>query len=124
MTKLDATIPSDVLSRTFAALADPTRRSILEQLSLGPASVTDLGRPYPMSQPAMSKHIKVLELAGLVTQEPGGRLGRRQLELKPFVKATAWMEAYARIWEVRLNHFSPKQRTKSGETKGARRTKL
>jgi DNA-binding transcriptional ArsR family regulator len=123
MTKVSATIPSDVLSRTFAALADPTRRSILEQLSLGPASVTDLRKPYPISQPAMSKHIKVLELAGLVTQEPGSRLGRRQLELGTFVRASAWMEAYARIWEVRLNHFNPKQRTTSEKAKSARKIK-
>lgn len=99
-------VPADELSRTLAALADPTRRSILEQLSLGPASVSELAKPYEMSQPAVSKHIKVLEAAGLVTQEPGNRLGPRRLDLRPFVKAAEWMDAYARIWDVRLKHFT------------------
>lgn len=101
-----APIPDDVLSRILAALADPTRRSILEQLSLGPATVRELAKPYAMSQPAISKHIKVLEAAGLVSQAPGNRLGPRRLELGPFLEATEWMEAYARIWEARLNHFT------------------
>jgi DNA-binding transcriptional ArsR family regulator len=99
-------IPQDELSQTLAALADPTRRSILEQLSLGPASVQDLARPYDMSQPAVSKHIKVLEGAGLVSQQPGNRLGPRRLELAPFVKAAQWMDAYARIWDARRRAFS------------------
>jgi DNA-binding transcriptional ArsR family regulator len=97
-------IPDDVLSRTLAALADPTRRSILEQLSLGPASVSQLAKPYDMSQPAISKHLKVLEAAGLVSQAPG-RLSPRRMELRPFLKAAEWMEAYARIWATRLDHF-------------------
>jgi DNA-binding transcriptional ArsR family regulator len=100
----------DALSQTLAALADPTRRSILEQLSLGPSSVRDLAKPYQMSQPAISKHLKVLEAAGLVSQEPGTRLGPRRLELGPFIKAARWMEAYAGIWEVRLKHFEPSSR--------------
>lgn len=99
-------MPEDDLSRTLGALADPTRRSILEHLSLGPASVTELVRPYAMTQPAISKHLKVLEAAGLVGQVEGNRLGPRRLVLGPFIKAAEWMEAYARIWEVRLNHFA------------------
>ena len=106
MTVGGAPSPNDVLSRTLAALADPTRRSILEHLSLGPASVSELAKPYAMSQPAISKHIKVLEAAGLVSQQPGSRLGPRRLELGPFVKAAEWMDAYARIWEARLKHFT------------------
>lgn len=102
MTFRRSALPDDVLSRTLAALADPTRRSILERLSLGPASLSELARPYAMSQPAISKHIKVLEAAGLVSQEPGSRLGPRRLELGPFRKAAEWMDAYARIWEARL----------------------
>lgn len=98
-------IPQDALSRTLAALADPTRRSILEQLSLGAASVSELARPYAMSQPAISKHVRVLEVAGLVTQEPGGRLARRRLQLAPFAKAAEWMDAYSRIWAARLARF-------------------
>jgi DNA-binding transcriptional ArsR family regulator len=99
-------IPDDELSRTLAALADPTRRSILEQLSLGPRSVRELGEPYDMSQPAVSKHLKVLEAAGLVSQEPGNRHSPRRLELGPFVKAAEWMDAYARIWGARHKHFT------------------
>jgi DNA-binding transcriptional ArsR family regulator len=101
-------MPEDELSRTLAALADPTRRSLLEQLSLGPASVAQLCAPYDMSQPAISKHLKVLEAAGLVSQAPGSRLGSRRLELRGFAKAAEWMSAYARIWEARLNHFTRK----------------
>ena len=98
----------DQLSRTLAALADPTRRSILEQLSLGPASVAQLAKPYDMSQPAVSKHIKVLEAAGLVSQEPGSRLGPRRLELNHFQAAARWLDAYSRIWAARLNAFGGK----------------
>ncbi|MBX7097491.1 MAG: metalloregulator ArsR/SmtB family transcription factor [Myxococcaceae bacterium] len=106
-------MPEDQLSRTLAALADPTRRSILEQLSLRPASVAELARPYDMSQPAISKHIKVLEAAGLVSQVPGSRLGPRRLELRPFEAAAEWMEAYARIWAARLNAFSGRSATRA-----------
>ena len=108
MTSAPPRIPQDELSQTLAALADPTRRSILEQLSLGPASVQELARPYDMSQPAISKHIKVLEAAGLVSQEPSNRLGPRRLELAPFVKAAQWMDAYARIWDARRRAFCPR----------------
>ena len=97
-------MPHDEMSRTLAALADATRRSLLEQLSLGPRSVRELCEPYDMSQPAVSKHLKVLETAGLISQEPGSRQGPRRLELGPFVKAAEWMDAYARIWDARLRH--------------------
>lgn len=107
-----APISEDVLSRTLAALADPTRRSILEQLSLGPASLSALAKPYAMSQPAVSKHLKVLVAAGLVSQEPGSRLGLRRLELAPFRKAAQWLDAYARIWDARLRHFAPRRRSR------------
>jgi DNA-binding transcriptional ArsR family regulator len=113
--------PEDVLSRTLAALADPTRRSILEQLSLGPASVSRLAEPYSMSQPAVSKHLKVLEAAGLVRKGPGNRLGPRHLELGPFLKAAEWMEAYAGIWEVRLNHLPGERHERSSTSTAARR---
>ena len=95
MTPEAARGPEDELTRTLAALADPTRRSILGQLSLGPASVNELAKQYDMSQPAVSKHIKVLEVAGLISQEPGNRLGPRRLELGAFVKAAEWMDAYS-----------------------------
>lgn len=102
-------VPEDVLSRTLAALADPTRRSILEQLSLGPSSLSDLAKPYSMSQPAVSKHLQVLQAAGLVSQAKGNRLGLRRLELAPFIKAAEWMDAYAHIWSARLQHFGGKR---------------
>jgi DNA-binding transcriptional ArsR family regulator len=104
-----AILPDDALSRTLAALADPTRRSILEQLSLGDASVKELAEPYDMSQPAVSKHLKVLEAAGLVSQKPGNRLGPRHLELQPFLKATEWMDAYSRIWPARINRLGARR---------------
>jgi DNA-binding transcriptional ArsR family regulator len=104
-----AILPEDELSRTLAALADPTRRSILEQLSLGDATVKELAKPYDMSQPAVSKHLKVLEAAGLVSQEPGNRLGPRHLELQPYLKAAAWMNAYSRIWAARRNSFGTRR---------------
>lgn len=104
-------IPADELSRTLAALADPTRRSILEQLSVGPRTVTELAAPYDMSQPAISKHLKVLEAARLITRDPGSRLGPRRLALAPFTKAAGWMEAYARIWAARLNSL-PQHRSR------------
>ena len=114
MMRSAAILPEDALSRTLAALADPTRRSILEQLSLGDASVKELAEPYDMSQPAVSKHLKVLEAAGLVSQEPGNRLGPRHLELQPFLKAAEWMDAYSRIWAARLNRLgSRRARTRS-----------
>ena len=119
---MNAGTPSsgDRLGRTLAALADPTRRSILEQLSLGPASVATLARPYAMSQPAISKHLKVLEAAGLVAREPGNRLGPRRLELGPFVEASRWMEFYARTWEARLRAFGHAAE-RSGAARPARR---
>lgn len=102
-------IAQDALSRTLAALADPTRRSILEQLSLGPASVTELARPYAMSQPAISKHLKVLEAAGLVSQSQASQRRPRRLELAPVKAAARWLDEYARIWEVRLSHFDERR---------------
>jgi DNA-binding transcriptional ArsR family regulator len=86
------------LDTTFAALADPTRRAILARLALGEASVNDLARPFAMSQPAISKHLKVLETAGLITR---GREGQRRpcrLEAGPLAEASGWIEEYRRFW--------------------------
>jgi DNA-binding transcriptional ArsR family regulator len=87
------------LNRTFGALADPTRRRILEHLAHGELCVTDLARPYTMSLPAVSKHLRVLERAGLVRRRRRGRRHSLKLEAKPMQQASQWMEEYRRFWE-------------------------
>ena len=87
------------LDTTFAALADPTRRAILARLASGEASVTDLARPFAMSQPAISKHLKVLERAGLISRGRDAQRRPRRLEAKPLAEATKWLERYRRYWE-------------------------
>jgi DNA-binding transcriptional ArsR family regulator len=87
------------LDATFVALADPTRRAILARLATGAASVSELATPFAISQPAISKHLKVLERAGLIA---GGRESRREprrLDAKPLAEATQWLESYRRHWE-------------------------
>ena len=87
------------LDRTFAALADPTRRAILSRLAGGEASVAELAAPFRMSQPAISKHLKVLERAGLVSRGRDAQRRPRRLEAKPLAEATEWLETYRRHWE-------------------------
>ena len=87
------------LNSTFAALADPTRRAILARLASGEASVTDLAKPFAMSQPAISKHLKVLERAGLISRGRDAQRRPRRLEAKPLAEATRWLERYRRYWE-------------------------
>jgi DNA-binding transcriptional ArsR family regulator len=87
------------LDATFAALADPTRRAILARLATGDASVTELARPFDISQPAISKHLKVLERAGLISQGKVAQRRPRRLEAKPLADATEWLEQYRQIWE-------------------------
>ena len=87
------------LNATFAALADPTRRAILVRLAEGEASVTELAEPFDMSQPAISKHLKVLEKAGLVSRGQDAQRRPRRLEARPLAEATEWLERYRRIWE-------------------------
>jgi DNA-binding transcriptional ArsR family regulator len=91
------------LDATFAALADPTRRAILARLALGEATVMELAEPFTMSQPAISKHLKVLERAGLVSR--GGDAQRRpvKLEAKPMAEAVEWLEAYKKFWGARYD---------------------
>lgn len=90
---------SDRLDATFAALADPTRRAILARLAESDASVMELARPFAISQPAISKHLRVLERAGLITR--GREAQRRPCTLvgKPLAEATQWLEEYRRVWE-------------------------
>jgi DNA-binding transcriptional ArsR family regulator len=87
------------LDATFAALADPTRRAILARLASGEASVAELAEPFAMTQPAISKHLKVLERAGLISQGRDAQRRPRRLEAAPMAEATEWLEAYRRFWE-------------------------
>jgi DNA-binding transcriptional ArsR family regulator len=113
---------SQRLDATFAALADPTRRAILARLASGQASVNELAEPFEMSQPAISKHLKVLERAGLISTAHDAQRRPRRLEPKPFVEATDWLEKYRRIWasnfqrldalldQLKLDELTPKEK--------------
>ena len=90
---------TDHLSATFAALADPTRRAILARLALGETTVTDLAKPFKMSGPAVSKHLKVLERAGLIARGREAQWRPCRLEAGPMKDATDWLEGYRRFWE-------------------------
>jgi DNA-binding transcriptional ArsR family regulator len=90
---------SERLDATFAALADPTRRAILARLALGETSVAELAEPFAMSQPAISKHLKVLERAGLVSTGQDAQRRPRRIEAKPLAEASEWIEGYRRFWE-------------------------
>ena len=87
------------LDATFAALADPTRRAILARLAAGEASVSELAEPFAMSQPAISKHLKVLERAGLISRGRDAQRRPRRLEALPLAEVTQWLESYRRFWE-------------------------
>jgi DNA-binding transcriptional ArsR family regulator len=89
----------DPLSTVFAALADPTRRAILARLASGEATVTELAEPFAMSLPAVSKHLKVLERAGLITRGRSAQWRPCRLEAEPLGEASAWLERYRRLWE-------------------------
>jgi DNA-binding transcriptional ArsR family regulator len=91
-------VPTDELTRTFAALADPTRRSILARLADGEATVNELAAPYPISVQAVSKHLKVLERAGLIARGRSGQLRPSRLEGTPLREAVEWLETYRRFW--------------------------
>ena len=89
----------DALSTTFAALADPTRRAILARLAKGPATVNELSEPFEMSGPAVSKHLKVLERAGLIARGREAQWRPCTLQAKPLAEVAAWTEKYRRLWE-------------------------
>lgn len=95
----------DELSITFAALADPTRRAILERLAQGDATVGELAEPHAMSLPAISKHIATLERAGLVTKSRDGQRRQCRVTVTPLTNAYAWIEEYRRHWEANLDHL-------------------
>lgn len=97
---------SGSLDRTFAALADPTRRRILAHLARGDRKVTDLARPHAMSLPAVSKHLRVLEKAGLLRRRRYGRVHEMQLDAEPLKKAAKWVEEYRKFWEGSLDRLA------------------
>jgi DNA-binding transcriptional ArsR family regulator len=98
------TISADAsLDRVFAALADPTRRAILARLAKGEGTVGELAAPFAISRPAVSKHLNVLEAAGLIHRMPEGRINRCHFDPEPLKAATAWVDRYRRSWEKRLD---------------------
>jgi DNA-binding transcriptional ArsR family regulator len=96
---------ADQLSSTFSALADPTRRAILTKLSKGDRSVSDLAEPFDMSLPAISKHLKVLEKAGLIQRSRDAQYRPCKLNAKPLREAAKWVEQYRQFWEERLDRL-------------------
>jgi len=91
--------PGHRLDAIFAALADPTRRAIIARLAAGQASVNELAQPFDMSQPAISKHLKVLERAGLISRRREAQRRPRRLEARRLAEADKWLERYRRLWE-------------------------
>ncbi len=96
---------SDKLSLVFSALADPTRRAILAALALGPMPVGEIARPFAMSEPAVIKHLKVLEKAGLVETDRKGQMRPRSLNALPLAEANDWVEQYRRHWEASFDRL-------------------
>ncbi|PYL37132.1 MAG: transcriptional regulator [Verrucomicrobia bacterium] len=113
---------SRMLNGTFAALADPTRRRILEHLARGDRCVTDLARPHAMSLPAVSKHLRVLEKARLLRRRRYGRVHEMQLEAKPLKQAAQWVEEYRKFWEGSLDRLAEylDKTNKQSQKKGAK----
>ncbi len=110
------------LDATFAALADPTRRAIMARLSLGEATVNELAEPFEMSQPAISKHLKVLERAGLISSNIDAQRRPRRIEAAPLAEANEWLENYRRFWEARYQRLDTLlEEMKADEAKKKRR---
>jgi DNA-binding transcriptional ArsR family regulator len=110
------------LDATFAALADPTRRAILARLAKGDATVNDLVKPFNISQPAISKHLKVLERAGLISKDIDRQRRPRRIDAAPMAEANAWLEKYKEFWEVnygRLDDLLNVMKTE-GQKKGGK----
>jgi len=113
-------MPADRLSATFAALADPTRRAILARLALGETSVSKLAAPFEMSLPAVSKHLKVLERAGLITRGRDAQMRPCRIDAAALQEADAWLEEYRRLWEQRLDRLDDYLRVlQADQAKGA-----
>ncbi|MDQ6931521.1 MAG: metalloregulator ArsR/SmtB family transcription factor [Candidatus Eremiobacteraeota bacterium] len=118
---------SDRLDATFSALADPTRRAILARLTAGDASVAELAAPFAMTQPAISKHLKVLERAGLVSRGRDAQRRPCRIEAVPLAAANQWLERYRQVWEANyvrldglLDEMKSKKRTAASKKKGRR----
>ena len=113
-----ATQVDDHLSTTFAALADPTRRAILARLATGEASVGDLARPFEISLPAVSRHLKVLERANLIERKTEAQWRRCQLTPEPLAQAADWIDAYRGFWEARLDALDAFLKTELAPKRG------
>jgi DNA-binding transcriptional ArsR family regulator len=105
-------MPTDQLNLTFAALADPTRRSILTRLAEGEATVGELAEPFPVSLPAISRHLKVLERAGLIARDRDAQWRRSRMQAEPLDEAMEWMQSRKQTWESRMDRLEAHLRTK------------
>ena len=122
-------LSTDQLDAAFAALADPTRRAILAHLASGEASVTDLAKPFAMSLPAISKHLKVLENAGLISRGQDAQRRPRRLEPEPLKAANEWLETYRQFWDGNFQRLDAllaelklaEKKTGARSTKGKRK---
>jgi DNA-binding transcriptional ArsR family regulator len=114
---------ADRLSSTFAALADPTRRAILARLALGETSVLKLAEPFDMSLPAISKHLKVLERAGLITRTRDAQMRPCRIDVQALREADDWLEEYRRLWEERLDRLDDYLRTIQAQGKQGKQDK-
>jgi len=116
-------IAEDRLSAVFGALADPTRRAILARLADGDATVTELAEPFPISLPAISRHLKVLEHAGLISRSRSGQWRSSTLEAAPLKEATDWMERYRVFWDASFDRLDAHLRRIQRERAAERRAK-
>src|SRR5260221_13113638 len=111
-------MPTDPLTTTFAALADPTRRAILARLVSGECSVTELAEPFDMSMPAVSKHLRVLERAGLIARRRDAQWRPCRIEASPLKQVANWTEHYRHIWEERLDRLGEYLKEMKAKEKG------
>jgi DNA-binding transcriptional ArsR family regulator len=114
---------ADPLGSTFSALADPTRRAIIARLSSGDADVSELMKPFGLSQPTISKHLKVLERAGLITRGRDAQRRPRKLVAVPLKDVADWVERYRRFWEPRLDSLDGYLKNKKAKDKGMKEKK-
>jgi DNA-binding transcriptional ArsR family regulator len=111
-------LPVDELTHTFAALADPTRRAILARLAEGEATVNELAEPFPISVQAVSKHLKVLERAGLISRGRSAQLRPSRLQDAPLKEAVNWLEKYRRVWQSSFDRLGERLTTENGDENG------